>query len=190
MPEYTPPAQRARDGEPWVVWSYEHSAWWGAAHCGYYTDLLLAGLYTEAEAKEIERSANRGRIRNEEALSLREAIAELLAEWAAARGAPTQRVAGRVLSLMDEVAAQREIVRELRLAGATLSNFAFNLEQRPTLDERAIALLRESRMAWDRTVLCSRRDPITEPNRNAPATPPENTKGDPSEGVAQAETQQ
>lgn len=51
----------------WVVWSVEHNAWWGPNRGGYFTHLVGgAGLYTEAEAREIERSANgpagRGRI--------------------------------------------------------------------------------------------------------------------------------
>lgn len=45
----------------WVVWSIEHGAWWGPDRCGYYTSLVGgAGLYTEAEAKQIEREANHG----------------------------------------------------------------------------------------------------------------------------------
>jgi hypothetical protein len=59
-----------KEPEEWLVWSYEHNAWWGPNHCGYYTDLGSAGLYTEPEAKHIEYSANRGGERNEEARPL------------------------------------------------------------------------------------------------------------------------
>lgn len=58
----------------WVVWSYEHDAWWAPNQCGYATSLLQAGLYTEAEAKAIEEGANRGGVRNEEARPLKDAI--------------------------------------------------------------------------------------------------------------------
>ncbi len=51
----------------WFVWSFEHNAWWGPNHCGYYTEVRAAGLYTEAEAKKIEADANRGNRRHEEA---------------------------------------------------------------------------------------------------------------------------
>lgn len=50
-PDVTPAA-------PWVVWSHEHDAWWGPNHRGYFADLLMAGTYAEADAKEIERRAN------------------------------------------------------------------------------------------------------------------------------------
>lgn len=44
---------------PWVVLCVEHGqdAWWRADRSGYSTNLLGAGIYTEAEAKEI--SVNR-----------------------------------------------------------------------------------------------------------------------------------
>lgn len=51
----------------WFVWSFEHNAWWGPNRGGYYTEVRAAGLYTEKEAMEIVRSANRGGERNEEA---------------------------------------------------------------------------------------------------------------------------
>lgn len=43
----------------WVVWSEEHGAWWGPGRVGYYTSLMRAGRYTEAEARAIEAKANR-----------------------------------------------------------------------------------------------------------------------------------
>jgi hypothetical protein len=43
----------------WVIWSEEHRAWWGAARWGYVVRLTDAGRYTEAEAREIVKQANR-----------------------------------------------------------------------------------------------------------------------------------
>lgn len=54
----------------WVVWSYEHDAWWAPNRCGYTKSLTSAGIYTEAEAREIEADANRGGQRDEEARPL------------------------------------------------------------------------------------------------------------------------
>lgn len=45
----------------YVVWSNEHSAWWGAKRCGYYTHLSAAGRYTREEALGICRGARGGR---------------------------------------------------------------------------------------------------------------------------------
>jgi len=44
--------------KPWVIWSYEHDAWWAPSECGYTRELIVAGVYTEARAKEIEAKAN------------------------------------------------------------------------------------------------------------------------------------
>lgn len=77
-----------------------------------------------------------------------------------------------------EITALQERERELRRAGSLLSNFAFNLEQRPTLDARAVALLRRCRLAWDRTLdvhaglrAAVADDPIPEPDRIGEAPP-------------------
>lgn len=43
----------------WVVWSYEHDAWWGGNGRGYPARLMWAGLYSEKAAKEIADGANR-----------------------------------------------------------------------------------------------------------------------------------
>ena len=136
---------------PWVVWSFKHDAWWGPDQCGYFTDLMLAGLYTEATAKEIERRDNGAGFANVLALSIEEALNRALRMRGVAGEGCEQRVAGRVLSLLEEITEVRDRARELRYAGALLSNFAYNLEQRPTLDAHAIALLRECRLKWDRT---------------------------------------
>jgi hypothetical protein len=87
----TPPSTAALDPDVWVVWSYEHAAWWGPNRCGYFADLLCAGTYTEAEAREIEQRANQYRppaSPNERALELTGAIAE------AAAGVPFMRPFG------------------------------------------------------------------------------------------------
>lgn len=38
-----------------LVWSYQHHAWWGPANQGYHIDMLNAGLYTADEARRIIR---------------------------------------------------------------------------------------------------------------------------------------
>lgn len=65
----------------WVVWSFEHDAWWAANGCGYVQALLLAGLYTEAEAKEIERGANHPLRINEEGRPLAAVLREYRQQW-------------------------------------------------------------------------------------------------------------
>lgn len=80
------------DSGPWVIWSYEHDSWWAPMGIGYRTDLLLAGVYTEAEAKKIEASANmypskrlitntNREGRNETALPLKVALLWNAADW-------------------------------------------------------------------------------------------------------------
>lgn len=80
----TPPAA-APSGEPsdqWVVWSTEHDAWWGPNRGGYTSSLMQAGLYTEAEARRIERLRSPV---GERAIPVAEALAS---EAAAARTGP------------------------------------------------------------------------------------------------------
>lgn len=36
-----------------LIWSHEHSAWWGPCSQGYTTNLTLAGIYSREEAIEI-----------------------------------------------------------------------------------------------------------------------------------------
>jgi hypothetical protein len=62
--------------DPWVVWSFEHNAWWSPARRGYTPDVDRAGRYTRADAEAIEQQANVVHI-NEWALPL--ARARLLA---------------------------------------------------------------------------------------------------------------
>ena len=37
----------------YLVWSFEHDAWWGPNHCGYTNDIDKAGRYTAQEAGSI-----------------------------------------------------------------------------------------------------------------------------------------
>jgi hypothetical protein len=60
------------NGEPWVVWSFEHAGWWRPGRWGYTHQLGEAGWYSELEAKAIEAEANRVQL-NERAIPLREA---------------------------------------------------------------------------------------------------------------------
>lgn len=49
----------------YVVWSNEHSAWWGPDHRGYFTHLSAAGRYSRDEALKICVNARGGRRFNE-----------------------------------------------------------------------------------------------------------------------------
>jgi hypothetical protein len=60
---------------PFVVWSFEHDAWWGPGRMGYTTDLTKAGRYSEADATDIVAKANRYRsIPYERAMTLVDAM--------------------------------------------------------------------------------------------------------------------
>jgi hypothetical protein len=100
----------------WLVWSFEHNAWWAANSCGYTTGLLFAGLYTEAEAKEIEEGSSWGtgsrRTRREEARSLASVLA---AEARKGWGSPKVfdlLTPARVASASPSLAAVREAETE------------------------------------------------------------------------------
>jgi len=43
---------------PFVIWSFEHRAWWGPARRGYTKALVEAGRYAKAEADAIVADAN------------------------------------------------------------------------------------------------------------------------------------
>jgi hypothetical protein len=43
--------------EFFLVWSHQHSAWWGPGCCGYVTDHTKASRYTRAGALSICRNA-------------------------------------------------------------------------------------------------------------------------------------
>lgn len=43
----------------WLVWSYEHDAWWAPGRCGYVSDWQRAGRYRYTEALKICEEANR-----------------------------------------------------------------------------------------------------------------------------------
>lgn len=53
------------ESSEYVVWSNEHSAWWGPDHRGYYSHLSAAGRYSRDEALRICVSARGGRRFNE-----------------------------------------------------------------------------------------------------------------------------
>lgn len=44
--------------DAWLIWSYEHRAWWGPAFAGYTVHLLSAGVYTKAAAEDEARDPN------------------------------------------------------------------------------------------------------------------------------------
>jgi hypothetical protein len=37
----------------YLIWSHEHSAWWGGRRCGYVRSIAHAGTYSHAEALDI-----------------------------------------------------------------------------------------------------------------------------------------
>ena len=37
----------------YLIWSHEHSAWWGPDRCGYVRRISDAGIYSHAEALDI-----------------------------------------------------------------------------------------------------------------------------------------
>jgi hypothetical protein len=50
---------RVTDDRDWVIWSFEHRAWWRPGRMGYSVEIDRAGRYTEQEARAIVRDANR-----------------------------------------------------------------------------------------------------------------------------------
>lgn len=54
-------SQEQTISDDYVIWSNEHSAWWGPKHCGYYTHLSSAGRYTRDEALKVCVHARGGR---------------------------------------------------------------------------------------------------------------------------------
>lgn len=44
--------------DPYVIWSFEHCAWWGPGRWGYTDKLADAGRYTQTEAEAICAQAN------------------------------------------------------------------------------------------------------------------------------------
>ena len=61
--------------EAWIIWSFEHDAWWAANECGYTPKMLAAGVYTKQRADEIVEKANIHGV-NEKAVMLREIITQ------------------------------------------------------------------------------------------------------------------
>ena len=61
----------------YVIWSYEHRAWWAPDRRGYTPDLTSAGVYTRAEAERIVAEANANVLAiNQWCLALEDALAE------------------------------------------------------------------------------------------------------------------
>jgi hypothetical protein len=56
----------------WLIWSYEHDAWWRPGSWGYTRELAEAGRYSAAEAERIVARANVVTV-NEQAIPLAEA---------------------------------------------------------------------------------------------------------------------
>lgn len=50
------------DTDPYLIWSHEHSGWWGPAHCSYTKRLSLAGRYSRQEALDICANAMAGNV--------------------------------------------------------------------------------------------------------------------------------
>lgn len=65
----------AADGEPWVIWSHEHRAYWRAERRGYCDFLIGAGVYSEEEAKAIATEVSRDPSKQNEARSLASELA-------------------------------------------------------------------------------------------------------------------
>lgn len=47
--------------QDWLIWSYEHKAWWKEFCFGYTKNVAEAGRYTETAARKICYEANRHR---------------------------------------------------------------------------------------------------------------------------------
>jgi hypothetical protein len=63
--------------DPWVVWSFEHDAWWKPGGWGYTPALDEAGHFTELEALRIEHHANFPlRVIHEQAMPLTDALGQ------------------------------------------------------------------------------------------------------------------
>lgn len=122
----------------WVVWSFEHDAWWAPNERGYVQDLKNAGRYTEAKAVEIERMANRYGPVNERAMSLASAEqlidgvddATMMRRVRAVAEDPTRHSPGPVYTSMA-----REIIRLRAATRQRLSDL--------WICERCLALLSE-----------------------------------------------
>jgi hypothetical protein len=50
------------DRDWWVIYSREHNAWWAANSCGYVAQESLAGVYREADARQLVDRANQQRM--------------------------------------------------------------------------------------------------------------------------------
>ena len=76
--------------ERYLIWSFEHRAWWGRGRVGYTTATHRAGIYTAEEANEICNEANRNAI--EDFMVPAPSQSQIEADMAADRG-PSARIA-------------------------------------------------------------------------------------------------
>jgi hypothetical protein len=58
--------------EPFVIWSFEHDAWWRPKRWGYTRELAEAGVYSAEESRSIVARANLITV-NEQAIPLEQA---------------------------------------------------------------------------------------------------------------------
>ena len=58
---YKPCRHDNMKSENWLIWSYEHDAWWKPNSMGYTRKYLEAGRYSEKEAERICKQADIGR---------------------------------------------------------------------------------------------------------------------------------
>ena len=91
----------------YVVWSNEHSAWWGANRAGYYTHLSSAGRYTRDEAIGICRGARGGREFNRNPSEVPILLADAVAFWTE-EGLEAQRRHEQTARIREEEAAGSE----------------------------------------------------------------------------------
>lgn len=51
--------KKAHSEERWLIWSFEHNAWWMPRQCGYTGKIKHAGMYKYDQAVEIVEGANK-----------------------------------------------------------------------------------------------------------------------------------
>jgi hypothetical protein len=72
----------SEESRTFVIWSFEHNAWWRPGRCGYTPHLPHAGRYTHADADEIVTNANRyAKEVEEQAIPLRVALEHEARGW-------------------------------------------------------------------------------------------------------------
>ena len=84
-----------------LIWSKEHDAWWGPRECGYYTNILVAGVYTKERAEQISAMSNG----DEEAVSI-ESVLNRYRNWHGLERMPFTFI-GAVMQGREQYHAQR-----------------------------------------------------------------------------------